>query len=281
MRIILSLVLIFLSASSALAEMPEFIRLKKDEAQQAVSLDTAVVNYIGPNGESLDLVGAVHIGEESYFEQLNKLFGQYDAVLYELIAPKGEKPRKAAPSEDVSIISSMQVGMTEILNLAFQLEEIDYNKSNFVHADATPDEFFQSMKDRNETFFSIMMRLFSASLVQQSTAEDRKAMEAQIFVAMFTKDPIKRAKMLKKMMAAQFKDGDLVIEALNGKQGSTIISGRNDIALKVLREELAKGKKNLAIYYGAGHMPDFHRKLLADFGFKAGKSSWIEAWNLR
>ena len=38
--------------------------------------------------------------------------------------------------------------MTSALGLSFQLDEIDYTRPNLVHADMTPDEFAQSMRDR-------------------------------------------------------------------------------------------------------------------------------------
>jgi len=34
----------------------------------------------------------------------------------------------------------------------------------------------------------------------------------------------------------------------------------------VLQKEIAAGKKKIAIFYGAGHMPDFLKKLHDEFG---------------
>ena len=38
---------------------------------------------------TVDLIGAVHIGDIAYYDELNKQFTQYDALLYELVAPPG------------------------------------------------------------------------------------------------------------------------------------------------------------------------------------------------
>jgi hypothetical protein len=43
---------------------------------------------------------------------------------------------------------------------------------------------------------------------------------------------------------------------------------------------LAAGKKKIAIFYGAAHMPDFDKRLKEDFGMKRTTSEWINAWNL-
>ena len=37
----------------------------------------------------------------------------------------------------------------------------------------------------------------------------------------------------------------------------------------------------IAIFYGAGHMPDIEKRLIADFGMKHDGERWLEAWNLR
>ena len=44
----------------------------------------------------VDLIGAVHVGEKAYYEALNKQFEDYDAVLYELVAPEGTRVPKGA-----------------------------------------------------------------------------------------------------------------------------------------------------------------------------------------
>jgi len=47
-----------------------------------------------------------------------------------------------------------------------------------------------------------------------------------------------------------------------------------------LGQQLTAGKKKIAIFYGAAHMPDFDKRLKEDFGMKRTDSVWITAWNL-
>ena len=49
----------------------------------------------------------------------------------------------------------------------------------------------------------------------------------------------------------------------------------------MLREQLAKGKKRIGIFYGAGHLGDMSRRLVSDFGMKFTGEKWVEAWDLR
>ncbi|MCO6429238.1 MAG: hypothetical protein J5J00_00120, partial [Deltaproteobacteria bacterium] len=85
---------------------------------------------------------------------------------------------------------------------------------------------------------------------------------------------------LRTMVAQQFEDMDVITQIIDGEDGSTIISERNKVALDVLRKELAKGKKRIGIFYGAGHMPDLERRLKSDFKLSCKKLEWVTAWNL-
>jgi hypothetical protein len=90
-----------------------------------------------------------------------------------------------------------------------------------------------------------------------------------------------RAIQMKRFMADQMSSMDSVMLALEGPKGSTLITERNKAALKVLADEIKGGKKKLAIFYGAGHLSDMEKRLIADFGLKRADENWLEAWNLR
>jgi hypothetical protein len=70
-----------------------------------------------------------------------------------------------------------------------------------------------------------------------------------------------------------------------GAMGETLntllIEDRNEAALKVFQTEMASGKRKMALFYGAAHMPDFEKRLLADYGLKRDKVEWVTAWDLR
>ena len=50
--------------------------------------------------------------------------------------------------------------------------------------------------------------------------------------------------------------------------------------MKVLEQQIKEGKKKIAIFYGAGHMSDFHRRLVDDLGAKLYEQEWLTAWDL-
>ena len=86
---------------------------------------------------------------------------------------------------------------------------------------------------------------------------------------------------LRRIMAEQFTDMEVLTAAFGGEQGSTLITDRNAAALDVLREQIGKGRRKIAIFYGAAHMDDFDQKLQRDFKLQPREAVWLEAWDLR
>ncbi|MEM8678070.1 MAG: hypothetical protein AAGF97_01840, partial [Planctomycetota bacterium] len=241
------------------------------------SLDVAIMTFrsnASPDIE-VDLVSAVHVGEASYYADLNRRFRDYDAVLYELIAPEGTRvdPDAEGPS---SLVSMLQGGMTTLLELQFQLDAIDYNRRNMVHADMTPKEFERSMQTRGESMSQMIMKMWAQSLAKQSNAEST-AQEIQLLAALLSRD---RAGQLKRALAEQFVNMEEMMSLYTGSDGSTLVTERNKKALSVLKQQLRRGKQRIAIFYGAGHMSDFAERLENEFDMRRVKTEWIVAWRL-
>ena len=119
------------------------------------------------------------------------------------------------------------------------------------------------------------MRMMKHALAEQQKSTN--VSDAELFRALFDKN---RALALKRVLAEQFQDMEGMLTAIEGPDGSTIISERNKVALKVLRKQIASGKKKIAIFYGAGHMPNFLEQLEKDFSMKPAGTSWVDAWCL-
>ncbi len=258
-------------------ESTKFLRIVRDDSGTPIAMETAVVRYKGKAGKrdglTVDLIGAVHVGDSSYYNQLNALFTKYDALLYELVAPEGTVITKDTP-RGTSPISALQQGIKNVLELDFQLDEIDYTADNFVHADMTPKEFSKSMKDRGEGFFQIFLRAMKQSMMQANSGNAPS--DVELLMALFSKD---RALKMKRLMSAQFEDLEGAMNLFNGPDGSTLITERNKKALAVLDREIKDGKTNLGIFYGAGHMPDFEERL-DKMGFERGEVVWVKAWTM-
>lgn len=260
------------------AKHRQFLRLVRDDGQPA-ALETAIVRHVprdcGRTAPTVDLVSAVHVAEKSYFEELNRRFGKYDVVLYELVAPEGTRVPKGGPAGSQHPVSMVQTGITGLLGLEFQLRAVDYTAKNFVHADMSPEQFAKSMEQRGESMLQTFMRMFGYAMARQQ-GED--ASDAKMLMALFSKD---RTLTLKRLMAEQFRDMEGSLTAVNGPTGSTLITERNKVALEVLRKQIAAGKKNIAIFYGAGHMRDIQERLAADFDLVPVGTEWLVTWDLK
>jgi hypothetical protein len=141
----------------------------------------------------------------------------------------------------------------------------------------SPEDFAKSMEERNESFLGMFARMWGQAIAQQSTQKNRTS-DVDVLAALFSPN---RSFAMKRVMAEQFENVEGVMEALEGKDGSTIITERNKVALKKLSEQIAAGKKKIAIFYGAGHLGDMEKRLLGDeFELKRSGEQWLDAWNL-
>lgn len=258
----------------------QYIRVTKTADGEPRSLDTAIVQYVGqpdtPHENTVvDLVGVVHIGQAEYYDALQKRLAEYDVVLYELVAPDGTRIRPEDLEARRGVLASMQTGMKDMLKLEYQLEKIDYMAENFRHADMSPEEFIADMEKRGDSVFKMAARMMGAGLATQASSGS----DVNMLMALFSKD---RAMRMKQAMAEQLTDIDAVTAGMNDATGeNTLIKGRNVKALNVLKEELEKGNKRVAIFYGAGHLDDMAERLESDFAMKVAKTDWLEAWDLQ
>jgi hypothetical protein len=267
----------------------QFIRVQRDEKNQPIALETAIVRY-GPAGSgdlTVDLVSAVHIGDKEYYKKLNKQFQQYDVVLYELVAQPGTVIPKGGKKKDDPLSLIMQV-VKMVLDLELQTERIDYTKKNFVHADLSPEQMAEAIHKRGDDGLTLVLG-FAADLLRQENLREMQAKEQpkpdsstpapdlDILSLLLDQDgPIK----LKRMLAEQLQRMSSPADGLGPTLNNILITDRNEAALKVFQKEMAKGKKKIAIFYGAGHMPDFEKHLRLDFGLERKSIQWLEAWDL-
>ncbi len=257
----------------------EFLRVVRDAKKGPLAMEAAIVTYAprdcSRDFPTVDLVSAVHIGEKPYYAEINRLFAKYDVVLYELVAPEGTRIPKGGRTRNDNPISMLQSFMTDVLDLEFQLNAIDYTKDNLVHADLSPEQFAEAMRKRGDSFWGMFLRMWGYAMSRQGDAAQS---DMQIVLALFNKN---RALALKRAFAEQFHQFGGSITAIEGPEGSAIIADRNKRALEVLRKQIAGGKKKIAIFYGAGHMDDFDAHLREDFALTPIQTRWLVAWDLK
>ncbi|MGE3805319.1 MAG: hypothetical protein AB7K24_11660 [Gemmataceae bacterium] len=264
------------------APAQQFIRLGLDTKKKPETLETAIVRYVPASGEGdlvVDLVGVVHIGDKDYYRTLNRKLAQYDVVLYELVAPEGKKIPMRDPDSVMGMIQEI-VGV--VLDLHWQVEKIDYTQKNFVHADMSPTEMAAEIKKRGDDGLTLALGVAADMLRQQNLKNlkppaEGKEPEVDFDPSSLLLDPHGPAK-LKRVLAEQLADS--AGSGLGETIEKILVADRNKACLKVFQKEMAKGKKKIAIFYGAAHMPDFDKRLRADYGLKVKSEEWLTAWDL-
>ena len=259
------------------ADRSDFIRFVETGPWEG-RLQTAVVSYRNPQGRRVDLVAAVHLADPAYYGILQGLFRIYDAVLYELVAPEGTRPRPERKADN--LVSRFQMGLCRTLGLTFQLQAVDYSPHNFVHADLSPGRLAQVWKESGETAISVLFRVLQAQM-KSAVEGGASALTPEVMLDAL-RDPQWR-KRIKFLVARELAAQMGFLSALDGEEGERpfiLIGERNKAVVEVLRRELGRGRKRIAVFYGAGHMKDMERRIERTFGFRRYAREWITAWEI-
>jgi hypothetical protein len=256
------------------AQEPRFIRLQEKDGQ-ATALEVAVTRYTNKDKSvTVDLVGVVHIGDRAYYKKLNERFEQYDAVLYELVAPPGTQvPKKGKSDSPFALIHTL---ISTLLDLDSQLACIDYRRKNFVHADLSFEAMKEAARERGEDGLTLGLSLLADVLRQQNLAA-RKKKEVRPAPDVDLVEALANPNLLKRELAKQLAGGADLGQTLQ----TLLVVDRNKEASRVLTRQLVDGKKKVAIFYGAAHMPDFDRRMRDEFGLARQSQEWLTAWDLR
>ena len=251
------------------------------EGDEGDSLETAIVRFESPQKVVVDLVGAIHIADKSYYDALNARFRSYDAVLYELVGPpmserKKEQMKPGGGSGSLQWVGTMQTFMRDTLKLHGQLEGIDYAAKNFVHADMTSSQFHDTREKKQESFLKLYLKLWQAQQAaagDDAEADSEAAALATLFRILMSKDGSLE---LKRGMASQFDEVEKLMSGVEEGEGTVIVGERNRVAFEVLDKQLAAGKKRLEIFYGAAHLTAIEQRLL-NRGFKRTSNAGLKA----
>src|SRR4051794_25477691 len=92
-------VLLLTTSTSLFAADSKFLRFVRDNNGGA-TLQASTVRYANEDGVCVDLVAAVHIAEPSFYHAIDSSFSDYDAVLFEMVAPKAML-RPLSPGSDL------------------------------------------------------------------------------------------------------------------------------------------------------------------------------------
>ena len=264
-------------------------------------LQTVIVT-MKKGGVQVELIGAVHVADTRYYQALTELFTGYEELLFELVdgqkmkhdleakpAKKSAPPAQGTfPDDDEAdtaapkdrnpafkIISLLMHGFGNYFHLQYQTDGIDYHTKNFVHADVSMDEFVRLQADKGESFVDLIRKAIEAQL---EVGSDRNAEPkgSQLLLAL-----LGDSSGLKVAMARQLAAADELVAVMEKEDGgSVIITERNRKALSVLDREVAAGRRNLGIFYGAAHLSEMESEMEKK-GYHRTGERWMNAWDIK
>ncbi len=280
----------------------EYVRYVGDDKRGRLE---TVIATLKKGDVQVELVGAVHVADPEYYKALTKLFTGYEELLFELVdgqkmkeeiedGPKPSAKKKPdaplkqgefPPDEDApaakdrspafKIISVMMRGLGSYFHFQYQTEGIDYHTKNFVHADVSMDEFVQLQADKGESFIDLMRKAIEAQL-EVGTDRTAEPKGSQLLLALLGDSSGLKVAMARQLASA----GDVVAEMEKHDGGTVIITERNRKALEVLDREVAAGRKNLGIFYGAAHLAEMEKDL-EKRGYRRTGERWLTAWDIK
>jgi hypothetical protein len=277
-----------------------------------VQLQIAVRKFVpaGKTGPTLWLAGTSHVGEPQYYQALQKHLDAQTVVLFEGInadahprhVPKpGEPPATATPpptrpppAKDTSTNEaySMQTELAKSLGLVFQLDAINYDRTNFLNSDLSAFDIQKLMigdpdaepaapgeKGISSPTFDMLLQV----------------MDGTSFLGSIFKWVIKYIGSDPQMQAsAKF----TLIEALGRMKGDfaamrglppdmqhllkVLIEARNQNVIDDLKTEFTVVPANgsIAVFYGTGHMDDMERRVIQQLNYRPDGDIWFTAFSV-
>ncbi len=251
------------------AERPDaFLRATRDESLGTGSLDVAVAAYAVPDSERrVYLVGAVHIAHAACFAELQSILDATDLVLWEGVGGS-EQPSKEA-LERFDILFRTQILLKNMLNLEFQLEQVDYRRSFWRNSDMTATELQRILDERdlelipNEKLFkAVFGTLFEFVDPERIGRSERVGRPYRATIAPMMADTEK--------LFAQA--GSVAIKEV-------LIEMRNDVVMADVERILAEEDvERISVFYGAAHLPDMDVHLREELGLRYVGTHWVPAW---
>ncbi len=258
---------------STLEQPPKsFTRFTAPTSTAPGALEVGIGRYFHePTRTTLFLVGAIHIADRGYYDQLQDVLDSCDVVLFEGVGAKsGSTPPSDEQVARMDALFELQLMLNDALGLTFQKDGLDYRRRFWRNADVDFVALTEELDARGVALPT------DNPLVQGLL----KMMLGTFDLAKAGADARMRS-MLKRQVAGALAMADSMMALQMKGLTDVLIDWRNDAALTVLDDELTNGAPGrwLALFYGAAHLPDFAAKLAAK-GFEFQGATWLPAWRV-
>lgn len=184
------------------------------------------------------------------------------------IAFSAQKPLRRAEVDAAG--DGIQAQLARALGLEFQLSAIDYARTNWRNSDLSIDEVSERLGGGGENAEPLFQLLDGSSTM---------ARMASLVLGFIERDASMSA-MVRLMMIETLAQAESLMGAMPGEMNDfmrVIIVDRNQAVLDDLRRLLdtEKGHESVALFYGAGHLPDLEEAMVRDFAYEHRETRWF------
>ncbi len=252
-----------------------FVRFAED-GHGGGQMQTAVGSYRNDAGVTVDLISTVHIGDAAFFRQLAKRLNGYDAVLFELVAHRGEPATEEG-------VNDQQARIASDMSLENQGPHMNYDRPQFVHADLDLEDIQKQETAAHGTFKGALGE--GPGLAAATSADDTAGVrpvyaDLAAAKAVAKANPRERTRLMRRAYSR------LLAVTAEPAPGSTypagmevLVGARDQHVMDVLGQQVEAGKVHVAILFGAAHMVDLEHRLLSH-GYARRSLTWVTAWTV-
>ena len=290
------------AAAQFLPPSESYVRLS-NAGSNIVELQIAVRKFIPARGRgpAIWLTGVSHIGESNYFAGLQKHLDGQTLVLFEGIGAasgraaemRADSISAARPDTKAAAISSsgarpsLQSSLAASLGLVFQLEAIDYGRTNFRNSDLSVEQLRGLIARQpagageagaGQSFESLLQILQGGSLLDVVLEVGMRFLGANPKLQAMSKLALIET-------IAQMKGDPSQLRGLPSQMKqllAVLIEQRNQKVVDDLKAELGEMSRDssIAVFYGTGHMPDLEMRLSKQLKYKPADQQWLTAFSV-
>jgi hypothetical protein len=281
-----------------------YTRIANPDAD-TVQLQIALRKFVPArhSGPAIWLAAVMHVGEPDYYRALQHFLDSQTVVLYEGINPDAHPrhvhdpaeastnaPPPAAPHTGAGGGYSMQSTLAHSIGLVFQLDAIDYDRTNFLNSDLSVSQIQSIMAGGqlgaapgqagggNASFDTLLQIMDGSSFLGSLFKIGMKFIAASPELKAVTK--------LTFIEAIGSLKGDLSdVHGLPPEWKQLIkvlIQARNQNLMADLKDEVKKMPRSasIAVFYGAGHMDDLEKRVTDDLHYRSSEEIWLPAFSV-
>jgi hypothetical protein len=257
------------------------------------------------SGPAIWLVAVSHIGEPAYYAAVQQHLNAQALVLFEGVTERPAGRSSESPSaqplnnnvrikgDDDSADSSLQSTLAQSLDLAFQLDAIDYDRPHFLNSDLSLRQLEALLAENAEDAPALEPGTNGETddqLTQLVGLMDGSSLLGALVhagVKLIGSSPKLRA-LTKIAVIEMFGNlkGDIsqspALPPEMTKLIGVLIQGRNQVVVNDLKAELPKLRKReaVAVFYGAGHMHDLETRVRDELNYRPVNERWLTAMSV-